>query len=364
MIYQRSTFQQLTAPGYFDFSGTQTAKTAAMVAWFDGVTADLETQANLFDETFRLWATRDYSAVTVSRHPWLLHLMKQNGIDWFHGSNQQAAALLSYVTKSYPTSIAQCFQELFDFLVAVPIEWITTVGDIATGYNTPVKWAETLVIYSTAGSLPATPSPTAYTERAWSAPASWSKTASSATFYSRGYLSGGDIVWLTPRSTTGLSMMSDAANLASMPGSPATGDLCGVKDDGTGDVGAIYCWDGAAWRKTTTPNENQGMVGIDSPKDGSGVFAPTSGYISSEVAPPASGPTQGYGFYGIYGGFDLRESGIFLQMALTTAGVANLGMIITLARRIKPTLNALFIRYTTPTNPLYTTIEIADVGAP
>lgn len=364
MIYQRSTFQQLTAPGYFDFSGSQTAKTAAMVAWFDGVTADLETQANLFDETFRLWATRDYSAVTVSRHPWLLHLMKQNGIEWFHGSNQQAAALLSYVTKSYPVSIAQCFQELFDFLVAAPIEWITTAGSIGAGYNTPVKYAETLVIYSTSVSLPSTPANITYDERAWLAPAGWSKTASSATFYSRGYLSGGDIVWMTPRSTTGLSMMSDAASLASLPVSPATGDLCGVKDDGTGDVGAIYCYDGATWRKTTTPNANQGLVGVDASRESSGVYAPETGYISSVGAPPVGGPTDGYGFYGLYGSYDLRESGIFLSMALTSDGVSNLGMIIMLARRIKPALNALFIRYTTPTNPLFTTLEIADLGAP
>ncbi len=363
MIYTDPTFRELTAPGYFDFSSGQTAKTAAMVAWFDAVMARWGAQVNLFDETFRLWATRDYSAVTVSMTPWLLRLLNENGIGWFGGTIEQSVALLTYISKSYPSSIAMCFQELFEFLAAAPLQWMTGAGTIEIGLDLPARFAETLIIYSTSGTPPATPAATVYTALEWTAPTGWDKTASSATYYSRGYLSGGNIVWMTPRATSAVSMMQDVADLGSLPGSPSAGDLCGVADDGTGDVGAIYYYDGAAWRKTTTPNVNQGEVIYEvAPDPGSTVFA-ENGYVSSTIQPSASGPSEGYGYYGIFGEFVIYPRRINIKMDLTTAGVSNLGMIVYLFRKIKPTLNQLVLLYTTPTNPDYTFIDVKDIGA-
>jgi hypothetical protein len=54
MIYTRRTFQQLTAPGYFDFSSLQTEMTAKMNTWFNTVTAVIHDNINLMDSIFRL----------------------------------------------------------------------------------------------------------------------------------------------------------------------------------------------------------------------------------------------------------------------------------------------------------------------
>lgn len=363
MIYTRKTFQQQTAPGYFDFSSQQTAKTKAMVAWFDAWTARIEAQVNLFDDTFRLWATRNYSAVTVTMTPWLLYLMNQNGIGWFNGTIAQTVQLLTYFSKAYPANIVLCFQQLFEFLLT-NLAWTVDTGTIYFASNTPAQSAETLLIYSTSGTAPTTPVAQTYTALTWAAPTGWSKTAASATYYARGYLSAGNIVWMSPRSTTGITMTSDAANLAGLPATPTTGDICNVYSDGTGDIGAVYYYDGSVWRKTTTPNANQGQVvnGLP-PIPGSAVWSTGSGYTSSGDVPPVTGPSQGYGYYGTYGIYLTNSKVIDIHLNLTTAGVANLGMIVFLLRRIKPTLNILMLKYTTPTNPNITELNVSDSGA-
>lgn len=365
MIYEMQTFRQLTAPGYFDFSAQQLPKTAAMAAWFDGVAGIWEDQINLFDDTFRLWASRDYSAVTVAMPAYLVYLLNGSEIGWFHGTPAQAAAILGYVSKSYPTSTALALQQLFTFLLNPPLGWITGPGQIFFASNQPARFAETLIIYSDAGAPPSTPAPQAYTALTWDAPATWSKIALNSTYYARGYLSAGNIVWMTPRSTASVSIMSDVADLGSLPGSPTTGDLCGVFDDGTGDQGAVYYYDGAVWRKTTTPNANQGLVsGGVAPQPGSSVFAPSdTGFISSATQPPVSGPSQGYGYYGVYGNFEQKAKRIDILLDLTADGAANLGMIVFLLRLLKPSLNALFLNYTTPTEPVSIELQVFDSGA-
>lgn len=363
MIYQKGTFQQLTPPGYFDFSAQQTAKTKAIVAWFDAFSSRIESQVNLYDETFRLWATRDYSSVTVSRTPWLQYLLDQNGIGWYTGTIAASIAILTYFSKSYPSSRIQSFQDFFTFIFG--LGWTTEMGNVYFASNMPAVSAETLLVYSTAGSLPATPAPSPYVALSWTPPAGWSKAAASATYYSRGYLSGGNIVWMTPRSTSSISMTTDAANLAGLPGSPTTGDLCIVYADGTGDIGSVYYYDGAIWRKTTTPNANQGQVTANgAPIPGSAVWVPGSDpYITSATPVPATGPTQGYGYYGTYGTFITASRVIDVGLSLTNLGVTNLGMIVFLIRKLKPTLNSLVIKYTTPLNPNITELVIYDEAA-
>lgn len=360
--YTRRTFQQLTAPGYFDYSAQQTEMTRKINDWFNGVTGLIQDNINLMDSIFRLWATRSYDLTTVTMTPWIRYLLTQNGIGWYNQSLQIAVRLLIYVTRSYPKSAILCFQEYFTFLQQ--LGWTTQSGEILFSNAAPARFAETFLIYSTSPTLPTTPSPTAYTPLIWNAPSGWTIAASNATYYARGYISGGNIVWMTPQSVNTVFLMIDVPDLASLPLSASTGQLAGVLDDGTGDVSSIYYYDGAVWRKTTGANANQGQVIAQfPPSPGSSVFAPLSDIFSSGVQPPLSGASQGFGYYGIYGQVVLEAKRIDIILDLTDEGVANLGLIVFLFRKIKPTLNALFVSYTTPTNPDLTEIEILDSGA-
>jgi hypothetical protein len=362
MSYTRSTFKDLTAPGYFDYSAQQTQKSKQFNNWFNGITSLIQNNINLMDSIFRLWASRDYSLSTIPITPWIKYLLTQNGIGWYSQNLEIAVKLIVYVSKSYPKSAVACFQEYFTFLL--DIGWITQFGQILFSPATPARFSETFLIYSDAVSLPSTPSPSPYTPLTWDAPTDWSLAASNATYYSRGYISGSDIIWMTPQSTSVTYLMTDYELLADLPGSASTGQLAGVYDDGTGDIGSVYYWDGSAWRKTTGINANQGIVvGQTPPEPGSSVYDTETGSISSGIKPPDSGPSQGYGYYGIYGQLLLAAKRIDIFIDLTDNGVANLGLIIFLFRKIKPTLNSLVVHYNTPSDSEYIEIEIIDSGA-
>jgi hypothetical protein len=360
--YTRRTFQELTAPGYFDYSAGQTEITGKINTWFNGITEIIQNNVNLMDSIFRLWASRSYALTTVTMTPWIRYLLRQNGIGWYKGSLEIAVRILIYIGKSYPKSAVLCLQQYFDFLVS--IGWISQVGQILFSSQAPARYAETFLIYSDSPTLPATPSSTEYTPLLWSAPTDWSKSANNSTYYARGYIDNGDIVWMTPQSVNTVFLMQDYATIGDLPGSASVGQLAGIADDGTGDVGSIYYWDGTTWRKTTGANSDQGLVvGQIPPNPGSSVFAPDTDIFSSGTQPPADGDSEGFGYYGIYGQLVLDAKRIDVVIDLTTEGVVNLGLIIFLFRKIKPTLNALFVQYTTPTNTSPTEIEILDSGA-
>jgi hypothetical protein len=362
MIYTRKTFQQLTAPGYFDYSSQQTEMTRKMNEWFNNMTLLIQNNINLMDSIFRLWASRSYDLTTVTMTPWIKYLLTQNGIGWYAGSLDIAIRLLIYVTRSYPKSAILCFQQYFTFLQS--INWISQAGQILFSNAQPARFSETFLIYSNAGSPPATPDPSTYTPLLWTAPTDWSIVANNATYYARGYLDNGDIVWMAPQSVNTVFLMIDVAELGDLPGSATTGQLAGVADDGSGDVGAIYYYDGSEWRKTTGANANQGQViGQVPPNPGSSVFTPEGDIFSSGIQPPIDGASQGFGYYGIYGQFVLDAKRIDIVINLTEEGLENLGLIIFLFRKIKPTLNTLFVSYTTPTNNELAEIEIFDSGA-
>lgn len=352
----------MTAPGYFDYSAQQTEYDKKFNEWLNNMTAIIQDNINLMDSIFRLWASRSYALTTVTMTPWIKYLLVQNGIGWYNGLLSTAIKLLIYVTRSYPKSAVLCFQQYFTFLLDVG--WITQAGQILFSSAQPAIFSETFLIYSDSVSPPSTPSPSTYTPLAWAAPSGWTIGASNATYYARGYISGGNIVWMAPLSVNTVFLMTDYAIIGDLPGSATTGTLATVADDGSGDVNAVYYWDGGAWRKTTGVNANQGLViGQVPPVPGSSVWTPESDTYSSGVQPPVDGPSEGYGFYGIYGQLELKAKRIDILINLTADGVANLGLIIFLFRKIKPTLNSLYVSYTTPDNSEYTEIEIFDSGA-
>ena len=362
MIYTRKTFKELTAPGYFDYSQLQTEMTAKMNTWFNNTTGIIQDNINLMDSIFRLWASRSYALTTVTMTPWIRYLLTENGIGWYSQNLQIAVKLLIYVTRSYPKNAVLCFQQFFAFLL--DIGWITQAGQILFSSATPARFSETFLIYSESPTPPSTPSASTYVPLAWTAPTDWSITASNATYYARGYISGGNIIWMAPLSVNTVFLNVDVADIGDLPGSASIGQLAGVFDDGTGDEGAVYYYDGSAWRKTTGTNSNQGVVvGQTPPNPGSSVEAPEADIYSSGIQPPVDGPSQGYGYYGIYGQLVLDSKRIDIFLDLTAEGVTNLGLIIFLFRKIKPTLNALFVSYTTPTETTPITIEIFDSGA-
>jgi hypothetical protein len=363
------TSRQLTAPGYFDFSGSQSVYTGKVFAWIDSAMQVWINQLNLMDSFFRLWLSYDYSVTTVSRTPYVQKKLNDYGIGWFRGSDTQGAALVGLVSRGYSNTASENFQFLFSKLSSTPFLWCDPVVQLIYGTQYPALYAETLLIYSNSVGLPATPSPQTYIERAWAAPVGWTQAASESTYFSRGYLSGSDIVWMAPQSTSTVYPYYNVAEIADLPVAPDTGSLAGVQDDGTGDEGAIYYYDGAVWRKTTTPNVNQGTVASGSVPTPSprAVAAPNPDSLAepltSLLQPPVSGPSQGYGMYGGYAQILLSARNIALVIKLTAAGVQNLGIIINLLRRIKPTLNALTLYYTTELDNTPVQIEILDARA-
>lgn len=370
MVQQLGTFRSLTAPGYFNFSGTQLPLTGKISDWIDLLLERWTEQAILYDNFFRLWATYTYSGLTLPRAPYVDYLMYQYGISWFQGNNAQSIGILDLVSRGYSTSTSRNITFTFDALALPPFEWCIAPVQIVYGSQKPAISAETLIIFSDSVSLPATPSPTPYSPRNWEAPVDWTLYPSESTYYSRGYLDSGDIVWMDPQSTADPKPFYNVELLADLPPAPDTGSLGGVEDDGTGDVGSIYYFDGSDWQKTSTPNANQGQVigGVFDDPSPRSVAAPnpdtSTQPITSETSPPADGPSQGYGIYGGLAQQDIQARAINMIITLTDAGVANLGMIINLLRRIKPTLNQFILFYNTVSNPGTSfQVEILDSGA-
>lgn len=355
-MYNRRTFKETTAPGYFNFSDDQAVATQKIVAWFDGVTSEIQTTNRRYDEFFRLWMTKDYTSVTPYPDMFLYYLADNYGFNFVRNDLNFIRDLLSYlITPASGENFSASLNLLFNSMVR--FGWIIPPWEVIAGPNTFANFAELLVVYSTSVGAPATPSNTPYVERAWTAPVGWTKVPASATYYSYGYLSGTDIVWMTPRSTALVVSYYSVALLADLPGAPSTGSIGLVQSDGTGDVSAIYYYDGSIWRKVSTPNENQGLVGVDDPNEGSAVFAP-DGYVSTIEPPPAAGPTEGYGFYAMLGDIASLQT-LKILITLTDLGNQYIDVIITLLKRIKPIVTPLLLVYTH--DGTTNTIEIKDL---
>ncbi len=365
------TLRSLTPPGFFNFSSEQTEMTGKLAAWVDAIFALRTEQVNLYDDIFRLWASRDYSEATMPRTPYLAYLANQHGLGWFLGSNTQMAALLYIARRGWAFNDTENMLYLLSAFSAAPFLWIDSIysPQVTFGTQQPAIFAENFIAYSSSVSEPPKPDNQPYIERAWEPSIGWAKQPSSATFYSRGYLQAGQIIWTDPFPTSLIYTSVQIANLAALPPAPTPGDIAFVKDDGSGDRNAVYFADvDSTWFKNTSPNANQGITAnvppVPAPR---AVYSPdpvTSPFpITSERPPPADGPSQGYGMYAGYSQQVLSSSQIEIALVLTPAGRQNLNVIVYFFRRIKPAKNSLSLFYSTlddPTPP--TRIFIKDTG--
>jgi hypothetical protein len=184
--------------------------------------------------------------------------------------------------------------------------------------------------------LPPTPPTQNYIPKLWLVPEGWKKIPSSSTYYCRGYLYEGEIVWSQPVSTSDIVLFNAVSNLLDLPLSPSLYDIAIVTDDGTEDFQSIYYFDGYEWQKNNTENYLQGEVGVNNSYESSLVYAPpTTDLISSDSQPPMDGNTKGFGFYGIWGLGSVSRFIVF-TIVLTEEGNKNLGLIVQLLKKIKP----------------------------
>jgi hypothetical protein len=348
------TLQQLTPPGFLNYSPSANEKTQKIIALFDAVFQARAAQVNLYDSIFRLWQSRDYSGDETGRNAWLADLAQNCGLSWFIGTNSQLAGLTTTAERGWSANDTANFLYILNQFAAAPFFWVSpgVAFQIVYGTQRPAVFAENFIIFSNSVSLPATPSPITYTPRAWSAPAGWTLQPSSSTYFCRGYISGETIVWSAPLLTTGNFGSSQYASVAGLPGSATTGALGFVQDDTTGDVGSIYYYDGTQWRKNSATNENQGSIAAIGP-DIAGpraVYAPnpdtSATLITSERQPPVDGPSQGYGMYGGYAIQTVASNQVDVAFDLTADGESNLNVIIYFFRRLKPAKSSLSLSFT------------------
>jgi hypothetical protein len=335
------TVQKLTPPGYFDLSEVASAKHKDFITWFQ---QQLDLRTNLATLLKQLVLTpwlvdfNDYP-----RAPYLDYLLRQYGFGYFSSTNNQAAALYKLVSSGWSTSTFENMKTVLDAFCLPPFSWFdaTFLPRIFSGLFVPSKMDTGFLIYSTASS-PSTPSNTAYTARAWTTPAGWTRAASSAVKYCRGYLSGANIVWSTPRAVS--DFLNTPYFSASIPLSVASvGTICIVNDDGTGDKRAIYYSDGTAWRKNSMPNADLGIVIPNAARpspEAITVWAPNPASVSysiaSSIPPPSSGPTQGYGTFAGWAGTNISANQVILRLHQLSGGVSAIAIVLAMLRRIKP----------------------------
>jgi hypothetical protein len=335
------TVQRLTPPGYFDLSEVASQKHRDFIMWFQQQLDLREDLASSFKELVLTPWLVDFN--DYPRAPYLDYLLRTYGFGYFSSTNNQAAALYKLVSSGWSTSTFENMKTVLDTFCLPPFSWFdaTFLPRIFSGLFVPSQMDTGFLIYSTASS-PSTPANTAYTARAWTTPVGWTRAASSAVKYCRGYLSGSDIVWCAPR------VVSDFLNTpyfsASVPAAvPSAGIICIVNDDGTGDMRSIYYSDGTAWRKNSTPNADLGLVvpntGRPAP-EAITVWSPdpsTAPYsIASSIPPPSDGATQGYGTFAGWAGTDISANEVILRLHQLSGGVTAIAVVLAMLRRIKP----------------------------
>ncbi len=337
------TVAALTPPGYFNLASDAPAMHKAYITWWNGILSDRATQAEALKMlilTPWLVAHQDYP-----RTPWLSYLLKLYGFSFFGGTNNQAAALHKLISNGWNHSTIKNILFVLQTLCLPPFSWFdsTLVPQIITGNLLP-SYADTgFVIYSAAGTLPPTPAPTAYAARAWATPHDWTSSAASASYYSRGYISGATLIWCAPRPVSDFA--NPPAYSASIPVAvAAAGTLCIVENDGTGDHGTVYYSDGMTWRKSSYTNIDLGLItpGVARPvPDAVTVLAPNPATVTyaidSAQPPPADGPTEGYGTFSTWAATAIMTNEITIQLHQLAGGSIATATLFELLRRIIPT---------------------------
>lgn len=335
---ETKTLQAYSPPGYFDLSIEQTPYTKKIFEWFKNYKVDLQNEANRFDFFYRLFLSVDYTDL-VSKD-FLNFIAAQYGLADISLPANRMRDLIIYVSSPKEKRLSGNIERLRDFLFNQL--WISDFTQAVVGYNSRSRFAETFIIYTNSMTLPATPGNTTYVELEWLAPNTWTKTPSSSTYFCRGYLYEGEIVWCNPLPTNQVVLYSIVSDIPSLPLSPSEGDIAIVTNDGTTDFQSIYYYDGAYWQKNSSPNANQKNVNSVTALQGSEVFAPNDSLITSTTQPPTNGYSEGFGFYGIFGQGILVNK-ISFQITLTDSGYANLGLIVQLIKKIKPVGNLIIV---------------------
>ena len=338
------TVANLTPPGYFNLGPNALQSTKDYVQWWNNILSDMAGDSvNLKKLLLTPWLYEDYPA-SGPVVPWLQYLLNTYGLGFFVGLNSQAAYLYQLVSSAWSTSTIFNITMILQTLSMPPFSWFTVGSPPIIAGNLVSSIMDTgFIIYSTSGTLPATPAATAYSPRAWEVPAGWANSAASATYYSRGYISGATVIWSTPRSVSDFEnayVFSAAVPVAV----PSAGTVAIVYDDGTGDIGAIYYSDGSAWRKNSTPNSGLGLVdpltGVRPDPEAITVWAPdpsTVAYaIDSAIPPPADGPTEGYGTFASWSNTAIFNDQISISVTQIAGGTVALAVLFEMLRRIKP----------------------------
>jgi len=337
------TVSALTPPGYFNLASDAPATHRAYITWWDAVLADRAAQAVALKTLILTpWLV---SHLDYPRTPWLDYLLKQYGIGFFGGTNNQAAALYKLVSNGWNRSTIKNVLLVIQTLCLAPFSWFdsTLVPQIITGNLLPSVTDTGFIIYSTAGSTPSTPSATTYTARGWVTPTGWTNKAASATFYSRGYKSGSTLKWCAPRPVSDFS--NSYTFSATVPlAIPSVGTICIVASDGSGDSGSVYYSDGSTWRKSSYTNVDLGQVLPSAPRpspEAVSVLAPNptsvTYAIDSAVPPPVSGPTEGYGTFSTWSATAIMTNEITIQLRQLAGGSIAIATLFELLRRIIPT---------------------------
>ena len=344
----KMTVAALTPPGYFNLATDAPATHKAYITWWNAILADRVAQATALKTLILTpWLVTHLDS---PRTVWLDYLLKQYGFGFFGGTNNQAAALYKLISNGWNFSTIKNILLVIQTLCLAPFSWFdsTFIPHIVTGNLFPSQTDTGFIIYSVAGTTPPTPHATTYAARAWATPAGWTATAASATYYSRGYVSGASVIWCTPRPVTDFAV--PPAYSASIPVAVASaGTICVVESDGTGDHGVIYYSDGSAWRKNSYTNVDLGLIsGIERPTpEAITVFAPNptsvTCAIDSSQPPPVAGPTAGYGTFSTWAATAIMTNEITIQLHQLVGGSIATATLFELLRRIIPTGKTFFV---------------------
>ena len=342
-LTNKMTVAKLTPPGYFNLADDAPATHKAYITWWNAILSNRATQAEALKTLILTpWLV---SHLDYPRTPWLDYLLKQYGFGFFGGTNNQAAALYKLISNGWNRSTIKNILLVIQTLCLSPFSWFDSLllPHIITGNLLPSVADTGFIIYSTAVSAPATPTATTYAARAWVTPSGWTNTAASATFYSRGYISGSTLKWCAPRPVS--DFLVAATYSASVPVAiGSAGTICIVATDSASDYGVVYYSDGTAWRKNSYTNVDLGQIvpgALRPVPEAVTVLAPNPASVTYSVdsnqPPPAAGPTEGYGTFSTWSATAVMTNEITIQLHQLTGVSIAIATLFELLRRIIPT---------------------------
>jgi hypothetical protein len=281
------------------------------------------------------------------RVPYLNHLLTTYGFGFYSGTNNQAAALYKLISGAWDKSLIANVKRVLDTFCLPPFSWfaVDVLPRIYSGILVPSITDTGFLMYSTAAS-PATPADTAFENRSWVVPSGWTRGASSAVTYCRGYISGGNptdgytISWCAPRPVSDFE--NETYFSAGVPSAvPTAGTLCIVYE--YDNPNGVYYSDGTTWRQNSLPWSSLGLVPLDGSRpvpEANAVWAPNPSSvtysISSAIRPPADGGTHGYGTFAGYANIDVVNNELKIRLEQIAGGDLAIATVLAVMRRIKP----------------------------